>query len=115
MCTNEWQTSGRFNNPHAKRIKLYIWLQANRLSLNGQKTYYIEAWGNAINCYLRQLYLIQKKVIRMIAFANYNTPSIDIFTNLNILPLYKLVVDRIGIMMYKYANTSSITLCVYLK
>ena len=64
--------------------------------------YCIEEWGNAINCYLRQLYLIQKKVIRMIAFAN--TPSIDIFKNLNILPLYKLVVDRIGIMMYKYAN-----------
>ena len=66
--------------------------------------YCIEAWGNAINCYLKQLYLIQKKVIRMIAFANYNTPSIDILKNLNILPLYKLVVDRIGIMMYKYAN-----------
>ena len=32
----------------------------------------------AINCYLKQLYLIQKKVIRMIAFAIYNTPSIDI-------------------------------------
>ena len=40
----------------------------------------------------------------MIAFANYNTPSIDIFTNLKILPLDKLVVDRIGVMMYKYAN-----------
>ena len=66
--------------------------------------YCIEAWGNAINCYLKQLYLIQKKVIRMIAFANYNTPSIDIFKNLIILPLYKLVVDRIGIMMLKYAN-----------
>ena len=35
--------------------------------------YCIEAWGNAMNCYLKQLYLIQKKVIRMIAFANYNT------------------------------------------
>ena len=40
----------------------------------------------------------------MITFANYNTPSIDIFQNLNILPLDKLVVDRIGVMMYKYAN-----------
>ena len=66
--------------------------------------YCIEAWGNAINCYLKQLYVIQKKVIRMIVFANYNTPSIDILKNLNILPLYKLVVDRIGIMVYKYAN-----------
>ena len=40
----------------------------------------------------------------MIAFANYNTPSINIFKNLNILPLDKLVVDRIGIMRYKYTN-----------
>ena len=40
----------------------------------------------------------------MIAFANCNTPSIDRFKNLNILPLDKLVVDGIGIMMYKYAN-----------
>ena len=66
--------------------------------------YCIEAWGNATNCHLKQLYLIQKKVIRMITFANYNTPSIDIFKNLNILPLEKLVVHRIGVMMYKYAN-----------
>ena len=52
-----------------------------------------------MNCHL-----IQKKVIRIKAFANYNTPSINIFKNLNILPLDKLVVDRIGVMMYKYAN-----------
>ena len=66
--------------------------------------YCIEAWGNATYCHLKQLYLIQKKAIKMITFANYNTPSIDIFKNLNILPLDKLVVDRIGVMMYKYAN-----------
>ena len=29
---------------------------------------------------------------------------IDIFKQLNILPLNKLVINRIGIMMYKYAN-----------
>ena len=40
----------------------------------------------------------------MIAFANYNNSRIDIFKNLSILPLNKLVVDIIGIMMYKYAN-----------
>ena len=40
----------------------------------------------------------------MITFANYNTPSIDIFKNLNRLPLDKLVVDRISVMMYKYDN-----------
>ena len=66
--------------------------------------YCIEAWGKASYFHLKQLYLIQKKVVRFIAFANYNTPSMDIFKNLNILPLNKLVVDIIGIMMYEYAN-----------
>ena len=40
----------------------------------------------------------------MISFSNYNTPSKDIFKQLHILPLNKLVVNRIGIMMYTYAN-----------
>ena len=68
--------------------------------------YCIEAWGNAINCYLDQLYLIQKKVTRMISFSNYISHSIDIFKQLNtcILPLNKLVVNRIWLMMYNNAN-----------
>ena len=66
--------------------------------------YCIEAWGNATNCHLEQLYLIQKKVTRIISFSNYNTHSIDIFKQLNILLLNKLVVNRIGLMMYKHAN-----------
>ena len=53
---------------------------------------------------LKQLYPIQKKVIRMITFANFYIPSINIFRNLNILPLDKLVVDRIDVMMYKFTN-----------
>ena len=35
--------------------------------------YCIEAWGNATNCHLEQLYLTQKKVARIISFSNYNT------------------------------------------
>ena len=40
----------------------------------------------------------------MISFSNYNAHSKNIFKQLHILPLNKLVVNRIGIMMYKYAN-----------
>ena len=50
----------------------------------------------------------------MMTFSNYNTPSIDIFKNLNILPLDKLVVDRICVMMYKYANDLFIPALNYL-
>ena len=66
--------------------------------------YCIEAWGNASNCHLDQLYIIQKKVIRLISFTNYDIPSAVTFKNLEILPLNKLVYNRIGIMMYKYSN-----------
>ena len=66
--------------------------------------YCIKAWGNTTNCHLEQLYLTPTKVARIISFSNDNTPSIDIFKQLNILPLNKLVVNRIGIMMYKYVN-----------
>ena len=64
----------------------------------------IEAWGNATNYHLEQLYLVQMKMTKMISFSNYNTPSITMIKQLNILPLNKLVVNRIGLMMYKYAN-----------
>ena len=66
--------------------------------------YCIEAWGNATNGHLEQLYLIQKKVTKMISFSNSKTHCIDIFKQLNILPLNKVVVNRIGLMMYKHAN-----------
>ena len=45
-------------------------------------------------------------MIRMITFANYNTHNIDIFKTLNILPLDKLVVHRIGVMDKKEAHPS---------
>ena len=66
--------------------------------------YCIEAWGNASNCHLDQLYITQKKIIRLISFTNYDIPSAVTFKNLEILPLNKLVYNRIGIMMYKYSN-----------
>ena len=51
-----------------------------------------------------QLYITQKKIIRLISFTNYDIPSAVTFKNLEILPLNKLVYNRIGIMMYKYSN-----------
>ena len=66
--------------------------------------YCIEAWGNASNCHLDQLYIIQKKVIRLISFNNYDISSAVTLKNLEILPLNKLVYNRIRSMMYKYYN-----------
>ena len=48
--------------------------------------------------------MLQKKIIRIINFSDHNAHTGPIFNDLNILPLYKLIHNRIGIMMYKYAN-----------
>ena len=66
--------------------------------------YCIETWGNVSNCHLDQLYIIQKKVIGLISFTNCDISSAATFKNLEILPLNKLVYNRIGIVMYKYSN-----------
>ena len=66
--------------------------------------YCIESWGNASNCHLDPLFIIQKRILRILTFSSYDVPSDSLFKHTNILPLYKLVHYRIGIMMYKYAN-----------
>ena len=66
--------------------------------------YCIESWGNASNCHLDPLFVIQKRILRILTFSSYDVPSDSLFKHTNILPLYKLVHYRIGIMMYKYAN-----------
>ena len=66
--------------------------------------YCIKSWGNASNCHIDPLYMLQKRILRILTFSNYDVPSELLFRYTNILPLCKLVHYRIGIMMYKYVN-----------
>ena len=66
--------------------------------------YCIESWGNAPNCHLDPLFVIQKRILRILTFSSYDVPSEPLFKHTNIRPLYKLVHYRIGIMIYKYDN-----------
>ena len=66
--------------------------------------YCVESWGNVANCHLDPLYILQKKIVRIITFSNYDVHSQVIFKELNILPLYHLIQNRISFMMYKHVN-----------
>ena len=66
--------------------------------------YCIESWGNVSNCHIDPLSMLQKRILRILTFSNYDVPSELLFRYTNILPLCKLVHYRIGIVMYKYAN-----------
>ena len=47
---------------------------------------------------------MQKKSIRIITFSTYCAHTDPIFKDLNVLTIDKLVIHRIGIMMYKFNN-----------
>lgn len=53
-------------------------------------SYCIEIWGNTYTSYLNPLYVLQKKIVRLINFENYRAPTSPLFKKLEILPIHKL-------------------------
>ena len=88
---------------HRARIK------SNKKTLNGlyytfvyhYLIYGVEILGNSFKKYLEPLCKVQKKIIRIIIFSPYLSPTKTIFKKLNILTLYKLVKSRIILLMFK--------------
>ena len=62
--------------------------------------YCIEIWGTASQIHLQPLFLAQKKVVRMITFSHTQ----PLFQSLSILPVDKVILNQIGIVLYKYCN-----------
>lgn len=54
-------------------------------------TYGIEIWGNTYKTRTNLIFLLQKKVIRLINYAPYNSPSNSLFLQSKILKFYDLV------------------------
>ena len=66
-------------------------------------TYCVEVWGTAPKKYLDPLIKIQKKIVLIITFSPYLCHTDPIFKDLNLLPISKLVTQRIGLLMFKYS------------
>ena len=56
--------------------------------------------------YLDALLKVRKKIIRIITYSSYLAHTDEIFKELNILPVYKLKLQRICLQMFKYANNT---------
>ena len=63
--------------------------------------YCIELWGCASECHLNSLFLLQKKILRIMTFSPYLARADPLFKSLEILPIDKFFIDRIGITMFK--------------
>ena len=71
--------------------------------------YGIIVWGLTYESYTRPIYLLQRKIIRAIAFEHFTSPSAPIFLNLKILRLSELFQLKLLCFMYECINSTSPT------
>ena len=61
-------------------------------------------WANAYQTHLEKIYKLQKKLVRIITFKEYNHSSKPLFDNLKILNVYQVNYYTIAILMKKFSN-----------
>ena len=66
-------------------------------------TYCIEVWGCASQTQLNCLFLLQKKIIRIMNFSHYLAHTNPLFLTMKVLPLRKIFFYKVGLIMYKYS------------
>ena len=65
-------------------------------------SYCIHVWGSTFHTFVNKVFLLQKRVIRIIAGVNRRTHSKPIFQSLSILSVDKLYSYNMGLFMHKY-------------
>ena len=63
-------------------------------------TYCIEVWGCASQTQLNCLFLLQKKIIRIMNFSHYLAHTNPLFLTMEVLPLRKIFFYKVGLIMY---------------
>ena len=66
--------------------------------------YGIIVWGLTYDIHTKPIYLLQKKVVRAIAFKSFTSPSAPIFSDLKILKLYDLLDLKLLIFVFESVN-----------
>ena len=64
--------------------------------------YCIEVWGGACDTHISSLYILQKKILRIIQSASYKAHTTPIFLKLKILQLYKIYIYSVTMFMFKF-------------
>ena len=67
-------------------------------------SYCVMIWGGTFNAHLNEIIVKQKKILRLIARAPYNSPSTPLFYKFKILKFEDLYKLSLAIYMYKNKN-----------
>ena len=64
--------------------------------------YCIEIWGSASDCYLSQLFKLQKRVVRLLTSSGYRDHSADLFKKTKVLSIYQIYKCFLLQFMFKF-------------
>ena len=67
-------------------------------------SYCIHVWGNAPNCYISGLIVLQKKAVRIVSGVPPRTHTKPLFEDMNILTISQIFNYSLGMFMYKVVN-----------
>ena len=71
-------------------------------------TYYgFAAWGQAAQVYLRKVFILQKRALRLMFFAGHRSHAIPLFVSANILPLNMLYFETVCSLMHDISTNSA--------
>ena len=65
-------------------------------------TYALVAWGNTYNTTVNPLAILQKKIIRLITFSNYQDHTNPLFIQLRLLKFHDLIFYHNALFMYDF-------------
>ena len=70
--------------------------------------YCLTTWGGAPHSIMEPLFLIQRKIIRIITYSKFNDPTTPLFSNLKILKLQDLYKLNLSLLFHKINNNKII-------
>lgn len=69
--------------------------------IHSHLSYCISSWGNTYASHLEPLLHLQKRALRLIAFAPFQSPSTPLFIYFSVLPINLLFTLKLAILMYR--------------
>ena len=67
--------------------------------------YGIAAWGQAAQVYLRKVFILQKRALRLMFFAGNRSHAIPLFVSANVLPLHMLYFETVCSLMHDISTS----------
>ena len=88
-------------------VPLNTLIQVYRSLIFPYTHYGIAGWGQAAQVYLRKVFILQKRALRLMFFAGNRSHAILLFVSANVLPLNMLYFETVCSLMHDISTNSA--------